>query len=105
VANLFSRLAGPANIANGTSTIFTGTAAHTYLIRSILIVNNTSAKVTVKIGIGGVTDALLVSPPLAIPTKGWVEWKPLLVLSGAETIQANATATGTTVTISGVDKT
>mgnify|MGYP003329154190 FL=1 len=99
-----SRIAGPANLASGTSTVFTGTAAHVYTIRSIRIVNNTAAAVTVKLGIGGVTDALLILPPTSIDAGGWAEFDGVIVLSGTETLQANTTATGTTITVAGLDQ-
>jgi len=99
-----SRIAGPANLASGTSTVFTGTAAHVYTIRSIRIVNNTAAAVTVKLGICGVTDALLILPPTSIDAGGWAEFDGVIVLSGTETLQANTTATGTTITVAGLDQ-
>jgi hypothetical protein len=99
-----SRLAGPANLASGNSTVFTGVAGHTYLIRSIVIANNTAATVKVKLGIGGITDALLIHPAISIATKGKLDINCFLVLSGAETLQANASATGTTITVCGLDQ-
>jgi len=104
MADTLSRIVGPVNLASGTSTVFTGTAAHTYTIRSIRIVNNTAAAVTVKLGIGGVTDALLILPPTSIDAGGWTEFDGVLVMSGTETLQANTTATGTTITVAGLDQ-
>jgi hypothetical protein len=104
VSDTLKRLVGPVNVGNGTSTVFTGTTSHVYTIKRIRIVNNTAAAVTVKAGIGGVTDALLIMPPVAIPSGGMWDDDVFVVLSGTETIQANASATGTTVTISGLDQ-
>jgi hypothetical protein len=104
MANLLARLLGPVNIANGTSTLFTGVAAHTYTLRNIRIVNNTAAAITVRLGIGGVTDALLITPPITIPAGGFINHDCFIVMSGAEALQAIATATGTTITISGLDQ-
>lgn len=104
MANTFSRIVGPANIANGTSTLFTGTAAHVYVIRNIRIVNNTGGAITVKLGIGGVTDAVLIMPAVSIPAGAIYEDDGMIVLSGTETLQANASATGATFTASGVDQ-
>lgn len=105
MTDTLSRIVGPVNLASGTSTVFTGTTAHIYTIRSIRVVNNTAAAVTVKLGIGGVTDALLVLPPTAIDAGGWGEFDGVLVMSGTETLQANTTATGTTITVAGLDQT
>jgi hypothetical protein len=104
LANTLSRIVGPVNVGNGTSTIFTGTGAHTYTLRNIRIVNNTAAAVIVKLGIGGVTDALLIMPPISIPAGGILNHDCFVVLSGTETLQANAGATGTTITVSGLDQ-
>jgi hypothetical protein len=105
VASALARLAGPANIPSGTSTVFTGTAGHTYAIGRILIVNNTGSSKTIKVGIGGVTDDLLLSPTLSVPQKGVLALKGLVVLAGAETLQVNASATGMTITVFGLDQT
>ena len=104
MADTLSRIVGPVNLANGTSTAFTGTTSHVYTMRNIRIVNNTAASVTVKVGIGGVTDALLILPPVAIPAGGFLNHDCFVVMSGTETLQANTTATGTTITVSGLDQ-
>lgn len=104
MADVLSRIAGPTNVGNGTNTIFTGTTAHTYTIKNIRIVNNTAAAVTVKIGIGGVTDGVLIMPPISIPAGGILNHDCFVVMSGTETLQTNASATGTTITVSGLDQ-
>ncbi len=104
MTDILERLAGPANIANGTSTVFTGTGAHTYTIKNIRVVNNTAGSITLKLGIGGVTDALLILPATAIGAGESGEFDGVLVLAGTETLQANATATGLTITVSGMDQ-
>lgn len=104
-ANKLSRLAGPANIANGTATAFTGTASHIYTIKNIRIVNNTAGSITVKVGIGGVTDALLVIPAVTLAAGDfYAEDTNMIVMAGTETLQTNATATGATLTVSGLDQ-
>lgn len=99
-----SRLMGPANVASGTSTLFTGTTAHVYAIRAIRFANNGTAAITVKVGIGGVTDALLIIPAISIPPGSYYEDTGLVVIAGTETIQANASASGLTATIIGLDQ-
>lgn len=98
-----TRLAGPANVASGTATVFTGIAAHIYTIRSIRIVNNSAAPITVKLGIGGVTDALLIMPATIIQPGETYTDDAMVVLSGTETLQANASGSGLTITLTGVD--
>jgi hypothetical protein len=105
MADVLERIFGPTNVGNGTNTIFTGTGGHTYTIKHITIINNTAAAITVKAGIGGVTDALLTIAPISIPPNGGsLEWDGVLVLSGTETFQTNASATGCTISASGLDQ-
>jgi hypothetical protein len=104
MADILKRLLGPVNIANGTSTLFTGIAAHVYTIKNITIVNNTAASITLRLGIGGVADANLILPSVPIGPGEQAQFDGLLVLTAVETIQANASATGLTITISGLDQ-
>lgn len=103
--DVLSRLAGPANLANGTSTVFTGTVSHRYTIKNIRIVNNSTGAITVKLGIGGVTDALLILAAVTLAAGDTMsDDVNMLVMSGTETLQANTTATGLTITVSGLDQ-
>lgn len=102
--NVMSRIVGPANLASGTSTVFTGTTAHTYSLREIRILNNGATAITVKLGVGGVTDALLVLPATAIQPGQLLRESGLVVLSGTETLQANTSASGLTITVSALDQ-
>ena len=103
MTDTLSRLAGPVSLAAGTTTVFTGTAAHTYTIRNWRIVNNTGGAVTVRVGIGGVTDTCLVFPAMSVPAAAILEDDGMIVMSGTETLQVSTSATGTTVTVSGLD--
>ncbi len=102
--NTLARPAGPANAASGTSTVLTVTSSHTYTIRNIRYVNNTAAAITVKFGIGGVTDALLIIPAISIPAGGMLNHDCFIVMTTGETLQINTTATGGTVTVSALDQ-
>jgi hypothetical protein len=99
-----SRIVGPVNIANGDSTVFTGTAAHRYTLKHIRLVNTTGASITVKLGIGGIAAANLILPATPIDAGGFAEFDGLLILVGTETLQANASATGVTITVAGLDQ-
>jgi hypothetical protein len=105
MADTLARILGPSNIGNGTTTLFTGTAAHTYTIKHIIVVNNTAGSITLRLGIGGVADSNLILKPTAIAAGEHTEFTGLLVMAGTETLQAIATATGMTITISGLDQT
>lgn len=104
MADILKRLVGPSNIALGTSVKFTGITAHVYTIKNITIVNPTTTDITVKLGIGGVADANLILPSVVIAAGESGQFDGLLVMSGTETLQANATATGLTITVSGLDQ-
>jgi hypothetical protein len=104
MADTLSRIVGPVNIASGTSTIFTGTTAHVYTIKQMTIVNATAGAITVKLGIGGVTDALLIMPTSTIDAGGFAEWEGMRVLTGTQTLQALTSATGLTFTMDGLDQ-
>lgn len=104
MADVLDRTVGPVNIASGTSTLFTGTVAHVYTIKNMKIVNNSAGSISVRLGIGGVTDALLILPTVALGAGEFAEFDGILVIEGTETLQANATATGLTFTASGMDQ-
>jgi|SRR5581483_2857555 len=104
MSDTLKRLAGPANLANGSSTVFTGSAGHTYTVRNINLANTTGSGITVKIGINGIADANLILPSTSIAANTRLTITELFVLSGAETIQANVSATGVTATVSGLDQ-
>jgi len=104
MSDTLSRLVGPSNVGSGTSTLFTGTSGHTYTLRSIRIVNNTNSAITIKLGIGGVTDADLITPEISVPGKSAYHDEGMFVLSGTNTLQANASASGLTATVCGLDQ-
>ena len=104
MADTLKRIVGPQNVANGSTTVFTGTAAHIYSFKGIRIVNNTGGAITIRLGIGGVTDALLILPAMTLAAGDTFLDDGLVVLAGTETLQATTTATGLTLTISGVDQ-
>lgn len=101
---VLKRVIGPVNIANGTSTVFTGVTVHRYTFKNIRIVNNSGGAITVKLGIGGVTDPLLFLHTLSIAANSTYTEDLFLVTEGVETIQATTSATGLTLTASGLDQ-
>jgi hypothetical protein len=105
MADLLRRIFGPQAIASGISTLFTGTSLHTYTIKNIRIVNTDTVNAkTLILGIGGVAAANQILPQITIDAGGAAECDSLIVLVGAETLQANASGTGLTITASGLDQ-
>jgi len=102
---ILKRFQGPINVPSGTTTTwFVGSASNRYLIKNIRIVNNSAGAITIKIGIGGVTDPLLILPALTLAAGDTYNDDCFFCLEGAESIQTNASATGLTMTISGLNQ-
>jgi hypothetical protein len=104
MADTLKRIFGPSNIPAGANTLFTGTASHVYTIKSITILNPTARAISVKLGMNGITDDKLFLPWVEIAAGGMGEYHGLKVMSGTETIQANATLSGLTISVSGLDQ-
>ena len=98
------RIVGPVNIASGTSSVFTGTSGHVYTVKNIRIVNTTADTVTVALGIGGVADADLILASTDLGPSESCEFDGVLVLAGTDTLQADASESGLTITMSGLDQ-
>lgn len=98
------RLAGPVALASGDNTVFTVDPGHNVKIQRLVIVNNSTAKVTVKVGIGASTDGSLITPDLIIQKKAVVDKTVDVMLAGDEFLVANADTTGSTITVNGYDQ-
>jgi len=108
MANTLSRIVGPANVASGTSTVFTGTTAHVYTFKHMTIVNPTAGAITIKMGIqaaaGTLDDDELFLPTATIDPGGIAEWSGTMILAGTEVIRAVTSDTGLTFTAHGLDQ-
>lgn len=104
MAKTFERLVGPANIANGTSTVATVPALTKWILRGIRVVNNTAGSITFKLGIGGVTDPDLIVQEVTLLTKQAYQDNDLVVMEAGEDLEADASATGLTITVSGIEE-
>jgi hypothetical protein len=105
VASVLDRIFGPQNIPNGSSVLFTGTPGTIYTIRDITVVNGTAGSITVRLGINGVANVNLFLPPVALGAGEFCVFAGVLTLTGADTMEATTTATGLTITVSGVTQT
>lgn len=104
MAEVLTRLAGPAALAAGTQTVFTGVAGHVYTNLELRIVNPTASVITVAVGINGVADADLVIAEVSLGEGDMVDDTSRHVLSGVDTLQVVASDAGLTLTFSGVDQ-
>lgn len=102
--NVPRRLYGPANAASGDATILTLDEGHRYMLTSIKWVNNTTGKITVKAGLNGTADDNLILPATPVPAKGRINERLDDIMDTTDdTMQINASASGTTVTVYGID--
>ena len=104
MADTLATLSGPAAVASGTSTLFTVPALHTYTIVTILILNRNASARTVKLGVDGVADGNLITPPVALAQNEQGVGSFKLSLAAGKTLQVNTDGTGVTVTVSGLDQ-
>lgn len=104
MADTLKRIVGPVNVPNGTGTAFTAVASHTYTLKSIRLVNNTTASITVQMGINGTTNSFLVLAPVSLPTVTQLIHDCFLVMSGTETLQTSGSLSGVTLTVCGLDQ-
>lgn len=104
MADTMTRFYGPALLTNSSSTLFTVTTAHTYVVRHIHISNPSGAAVTVTLGIGTDAAGTRWLDAFSIPAGNTYDWSGNLVLNGDEVFKGHAGTTSVlNITISGVD--
>lgn len=100
----------PIKIAQGgigttLSTLYTVPAASTLIIKDFDICNTTALVLTVTVylvpsgGAAGTNNTIV--PAYAIPANGMIQWAGTQVLNTGDSIQVIASATGSTINISG----
>lgn len=104
MTNTLERLAGPENVAMGASVLFAGVADHVYTVKNISIVNQSAGPITIKLGINGVADDDLFLPSTTLLAKERAQFDGVLILAGVETVNADASASGLTFAMSGMDQ-
>lgn len=96
-----TRIAGPTAAASGDNTAYTPNEGQHAIITRVKLVNNGASKVTVKVGIGSSSDSALIFPAVGVPAKGMVDQETYDVLTDADSLIVNASATGVTYTVTG----
>ena len=110
MADTLSRITGPKLLGStGDVTLFQGTAGHTYTIRNLRVVNNTTTAQTIKVAITAsgdttINDADLILPDISVPAKGTLNHDCFVVFSGTERIMVNCGSDTLSYTISGLDQ-
>ena len=102
-----SRLAGPTQLGTSTTTLFTVTSAHTFVVKQIIITNTDTVDRTVTLAIGSAaTAANRIISALPIGANDIMVFDTALVLLTTETLQGlSDTASKVNVTVVGWDKT
>lgn len=105
MANTLSRLAGPVAVASGTSTVLTVTTAHTFTIKKIRVVNTdlVNAK-DIQLFVNGSAAGNAVMNKITVDPNSMIDDDPVLTLASTDTLQAITSATGLTITVSGLDQ-
>jgi len=102
-----ARLCAPTQLGTSTTTLFTVTSAHTFVVKQIIICNTDTVDRTVTLAIGNaaVTSNRIMSS-LPIGANDVMVWDTALVLLTTETLQGlSDTASKVNVTVVGWDKT
>jgi len=100
------RLAGPDDIPNSTTTMYTVPGSTTAIIRNIHIANTTTSAASIKMSIGADAAGTRILGDLVVPANGTYDWSGFMVLAAGETLRATGgTNNALTVTVSGVEVT
>ena len=102
-----ARLCAPTQLGTSTTTLFTVTSAHTFIVKQIIICNTDTVDRTVTLAIGSAaTAANRIMSTLPIGANDVMIWDTALVLLTTETLQGlSDTASKVNVTCVGIDKT
>lgn len=98
-----ARVAGPDDIPNSDTTLYTVPSSTQLVVRNIHIANTTSSAANIRLTIGSLTAAHALLWDFSVPANGSYDWDGFEVLEAAETIHAQGgTNNALTVTIAGV---
>ena len=102
-----ARLCAPTQLGTTTTTLFTVTAGHTFVVKQIIIANTDTVDRTVTLAIGtAATASNRIMSALPIGANDVMVWDTALVLLTTETLQGlSDTASKVNVTVVGWDKT
>lgn len=106
MADTAKRLAGPDDIPNSETTIYTVPSATTAVLRNIHIANTTGSAATIRLTIGATAVGTALLYDFSVPANGTYDWSGFLVMAATETLRATGgTNNALTVTVSGVEVT
>ena len=98
------RLAGPDDIPNSTTTMYTVPSSTKAILRNIHIANTTGTAASIKMSIGADAAGTRILGDTVIPANGTYDWTGFMVMEAGETLRATGgTNNALTVTVSGVE--
>lgn len=104
MADTLKRIAGPTQMANTATTVYTVPGSTTTVIRNLHIANTTSNAVTFTMSIGADAAATRIYHQYSVGPGDIYDWTGAIVLNAADILQAYASsATSLTLTLSGVE--
>ena len=105
MADVAKRLVGPSAMGTSTVTLYTVPSATTTILRHIRVANTTAGALTFKMSIGADAAGTRLYSDLSIPANDVFAWTGFEVMTATETLRGHASASGLTVTVSGVEST
>lgn len=106
MADTLKRLAGPTQLTNSASTVYTTPALTTAVVRDITVANTTAGAVTFTLSVGADAAGTRLYSAVSIPANSTFQRTGNIVLAAGETLQAYASANSSlTLTINGVEST
>lgn len=106
MADSLKRLAGPTNLASGFNLVYSGSSAQTATLKTIGIVNSTTADMTVSLHVSASSAATaaneVILPTTTIEAGGFAMSTAPHMIQGVEYLNAIASASGMTITVHGL---
>lgn len=103
MADVAKRMVGPTNLAVAAATVYTCGAPTAGIVRNIHVANTTAAAQTFNLSVGADATGTRLYSSVTVPANGTFDNACFIVVNPGEVLQAFASATGLTLTISGVE--
>ena len=106
MADTAKRLAGPDDIPNSSTDIYTVPGSTTAILRNIHIANTTATAATIRLSIGTIGVGTAILYDFSVPANGTYDWSGFLVMAAGEVLKAQGgTNNALCITVSGVEVT
>ena len=104
MADTAKRLAGPDDIPNSSTDMYTVPGSTTAILRNIHIANTTNTAATIRLCIGTIGAGTALLYDFSIPANGTYDWSGFLPMAAGEVLKAQGgTNNALTLTVSGVE--